>query len=1319
MAAQTATEPRTHNEYTVGWVCALPKEQTAATAMLDGRHADLPKPSKDPNTYTLGSIGKHNIVIACLPKGKIGTSSAATVATQMVNTFQSIKVGLMVGIGGGIPPKVRLGDVVVSTPVGQFPGVVQWDFGKTKEGGNFERTGSLNNPPTSLLTALTKLETEHELVGSKIPEHLDILKEKWPRLVPKYLRSDLLEDVLFKADYSHVSRSSMDCEVTMVADDGEDEGESCRFCDRTKIVKRKDRDMRVHYGLIASGNQIIKDAPLRDTLNKDLGGRVLCVEMEAAGLMDNFPCIVIRGICDYSDSHKNKDWQEHAAAVAAAFAKELLEFVQPSDVDEERPIKNILGQVLNAMSRIETNVETVKSILDRNKDPGILNWLTPIDYGPQQSEFIKIRLEGTGTWLLHTNEFNTWLNQRNKALYCSGIPGAGKTILTSIVIDHLCSKYRTDFSVGIAYLYCNFRQQHQQKPEDLLSSLLKQLVQKRASMPENVKTLYEYHNRERTRPSFDEILEALKSVAAQYLRVLIIVDALDECSVSDERQKFLSAIFNLQAKTGANIFATSRVNDNIAKLFEVALSLQIRAEDEDIKSYLDGQMSLLHSDILDDTLQSVIRREVTRAVDGMFLLAKLHINTLINQPTRKDIKQVLQHLTKRIDGLDEIYNQAMERIEDSGSRIRELAKHILVWIIHTKRPLSTAELQHALSIRPFTKKLDGDYLPSVQALQSACAGLVAIDKQSGIVRLVHYTIQEYFERTWTSWFPNAQIDIINICVTYLSFDVFETGFCQSDREFEERLQTNALYDYAARNWGHHAYTASIKEGSIEEDLILNLLKSRAKVSAIGQAMMASRSYSGYSQRVPRKMTGVHIAAYFGLVKTIMGLLKKEDNPDLQDSYRRTPLSWAAEKGHEAVVKLLLATEKVDLDSKDSYGQTPLSWAAEKGHETVVKLLLATEKVDLDSKDSCRRTPLLWAAENGHETVVKLLLATEKVDLDSKDSNGQTPLLWAAGNGHEAVVKLLLATEKVDLDSKDSNGRTPLLWAAGNGYEAVVKLLLATEKVDLDSKDSYGQTPLSWAAEKGHEAVVKLLLVTEKVDLDSKDSYGQTPLSWAAEKGHETVVKLLLATEKVDLDSKDSYGRTPLSWAAEKGHETVVKLLLATEKVDLDSNDSRYRRTLLSWAVKLLLATEKVDLDSKDSRYRRTPLSWAAGKGHEAVVKLLLATEKVDLDSKDSYGRTPLSRAAGNGHEAVVKLLLATEKVDLDSKDSYRRTPLLWAAGKGHEVVVELLLATEKVGLDSKDSNGQTPLLWAAGNGHEAVVELLQSHCLTSSPPTTC
>ncbi|KAI9903649.1 hypothetical protein N3K66_000178 [Trichothecium roseum] len=172
--------------------------------MLDVRHHGLPSPPDDSNAYELGSIGGHNIVIACLPKGRYGNTPATTVATNLMRTFPAIRFGLMVGIGGGIPPKVRLGDVVVSVPKDEFPGVVQWDMGKTEKGGKFKRTGSLNNPPTLLLTAISKMETEQELYGSQIPDSLGRFAERFPRLASKYLRSDSFEDVLFKASYDHV-----------------------------------------------------------------------------------------------------------------------------------------------------------------------------------------------------------------------------------------------------------------------------------------------------------------------------------------------------------------------------------------------------------------------------------------------------------------------------------------------------------------------------------------------------------------------------------------------------------------------------------------------------------------------------------------------------------------------------------------------------------------------------------------------------------------------------------------------------------------------------------------------------------------------------------------------------------------------------------------------------------------------------------------------------------------------------------------------------------------------------------------------------------
>jgi nucleoside phosphorylase len=269
----------------------------------------------------------------------------------MTSTFPSIKFGLMVGIGGGVPKSVRLGDVVVSTPTDGFGGVVQWDFGKTEQGSIFKRTGALNRPPTELLAALTKLEKEHAIKGSKIPQYLEELKKNWPKLVPKYIRSESLKDVLFKADYNHVKSSAI-CDIGISGsgtkegkeqeDEEEDEEERghCIHCDQSKIVRRGPRDMRVYYGLIASGNQVVKDAAFRDEINTRLGGKVLCFEMEAAGLMNDFLCIVIQGVCDYADSHKNKDWQEHAAVVAAAFAKELLSVVPAQEVEQMPTIKS-------------------------------------------------------------------------------------------------------------------------------------------------------------------------------------------------------------------------------------------------------------------------------------------------------------------------------------------------------------------------------------------------------------------------------------------------------------------------------------------------------------------------------------------------------------------------------------------------------------------------------------------------------------------------------------------------------------------------------------------------------------------------------------------------------------------------------------------------------------------------------------------------------------------------------------------------------------------------------------------------------------------
>lgn len=309
------------SKYTVGWICALPAEYVAAQEFLDEEHDGpeyLPPPVR--NDYALGRMGKHNVVIATLPLGEYGIVSAARVAEEMQHGFPNLRIGLMVGIGGGVPTRhdIRLGDIVVSTPRDGMGGVLQYDFGKTIQKKAFQRTGFLDQPPTVLRAAVSGLTAQYERKGHQLDQAVENVLINNRRLRSKYKRPDPVSDRLYRSDHT---------------------GDDPSF-----LIQREERDEdldnpMIHYGLIASANQLMKDALVRDRLAEQMD--VLCFEMEAAGLMNNFPCLVIRGICDYSDSHKNKAWQGYAAMVAAAYAKDLLSRITPQQVEAERRLSEL------------------------------------------------------------------------------------------------------------------------------------------------------------------------------------------------------------------------------------------------------------------------------------------------------------------------------------------------------------------------------------------------------------------------------------------------------------------------------------------------------------------------------------------------------------------------------------------------------------------------------------------------------------------------------------------------------------------------------------------------------------------------------------------------------------------------------------------------------------------------------------------------------------------------------------------------------------------------------------------------------------------
>lgn len=314
-------------DYTVGWVCALPVELAAAIAMLDEKHENAIREAgnNDENVYCLGSVAGHNVVIVCLPAGHIGNNPAATVATQLRAAFKGIRFGLMVGIGGGVPSAeadIRLGDVVVSHPQWGLGGVVQYDFGR-KTPNKFERIGSLNAPPQILLSAVNTVRAREVGCESTLSHHISILEHTSP-----FQRHRAGPDFLFEAAYNH------------------ERGDTCDQCNAESRQQRSEREsgaeVKVHYGTIASGNQVMKDAAERDRISGELNG-VLCFEMEAAGLMNNFPCLVIRGISDYSDTHKNYQWQAYAAGTASAYAKELLSVIPAAEVTNTSRAEDVVN----------------------------------------------------------------------------------------------------------------------------------------------------------------------------------------------------------------------------------------------------------------------------------------------------------------------------------------------------------------------------------------------------------------------------------------------------------------------------------------------------------------------------------------------------------------------------------------------------------------------------------------------------------------------------------------------------------------------------------------------------------------------------------------------------------------------------------------------------------------------------------------------------------------------------------------------------------------------------------------------------------------
>ncbi|OAT14139.1 ankyrin repeat-containing protein, variant 2 [Blastomyces gilchristii SLH14081] len=933
------------DDYTVGWICALPLEMAAAKAVLDHIHADLPAdPSlNDSNSYVLGSLNEHNIVVACLPFGVYGTTSAATVAAQMLASFKSIRFSLMVGIGGGVPSTkedVRLGDIVVSRPSAARPGIIQYDFGKKTGEGQFTSTGALNKPSTLLLTAAGKVETNNILGESQIPRYIHKIVEKDP-LVFAHPGSE--QDALFDSNYDHVAA---------LGDDG-----TCTQCDPARLLHRPPRgsqNPKVHYGLVASGNQVMRHGGTRDKLAREHG--ILCFEMEAAGLMDIAQCLVIRGICDYADSHKTKVWQGYAAGAAAAYAKELLSLMPPAP--KPPPLASITDS-------------TVAGVLD-----ALLLTRPEVD----RSSLIALkgrRVAGTCEWLLRHDHYQEWLKGTDPPLlWISGGPGKGKTILSIYITEELESV--VDDAQGVLlYYFCSNRDKNRNSAMTIMRGLLHQWLSLHPHLAQHIQNFFD--GSETTKYTISNFiclwklfLSLLNHTDAP--QVVCVLDGLDECEEESLKQLLdvLSEYFsNSEAKpnTYLKVILLSRpqpgpLKSKLHRFPRIKLDDSDVEIQKDVEKYISAKVAELAAEnILSEDRLRQVSQTLMASAEGTFLWVGFVADELKGKNWLQ-INHILRGVPKDLVG---VYQRLLQQVEDKENLVP-----ILEWIVLAARPMTVDELAMAAEIKAFHALTPAEILKDRLA---SCGLLVKID--GDVVNLVHESAREFFQ--------SDQINIDGINVFHMNHKSHKTlmrtclglieGSYKSPGSISNASLHNSLLTYASLYWPEYFRQAF---DSVEAQLEFSsqFFRAESPVREDWWKFYWDREQYGGA---PPSFTLLHLAAYFGNLAWAKMLLK-----------------------HSAAAGIPFRRRT---SRKDSYGRTPLFWAATRGHRDVVELLLE-HGANINSKDRDKLTALHIAVTGEHKDVVSLLL-DRSARIEAKGSYGDTPLIRAIQASSKDIVKLLL------------------------------------------------------------------------------------------------------------------------------------------------------------------------------------------------------------------------------------------------------------------------------------------------------------------------
>lgn len=766
---------------------------------------------------------------------------------------------------------------------------------------------------------------------------------------------------------------------------------------------------------------------------------------------------------------------------------------------------------------------------------------------------IKQQASNTCSWILEHENYKSWLTQQAGLLWVKGKPGVGKSTLMKYALQQCTLEASLKNELIIASFFFHGRGSPLQRNSlGLFRSLIHQLLDQNPELLAQFTSVFmekcdtEGIHGEQWDWHHAELQEHLQDFICSLLKVRPVrfyIDALDECGeeVAWDLVKFFQKLVLEppdHESLPLQICFACRHYPIIS--FDDGLTICVEWENhDDIITYVRGE--LVEGDIAKQEAQRV-EEEIVKSASGVFQWVVLVVPRVLKSfRDGRSIDEILAQLRRTPKQLENLYQEIFRNMTPD---YRSESLQLMQWICFAQRPLSIPELRAAMAVDAGSRfrtlreclgstkyaKSDDQMEKRVKSLSG---GLVEVieDSDERIPQFVHQSVKDYLvsggiqtlkERSLDSFLGQAHFQLSRACIRYImTKEIRLIDFSQEPDVI--RLQFPFL-QYATTNWVVHAEKVET-EGVAQEDL-LDLLGWPANETMEIWAQLYQRLDRYHERCPPLETTLLHVGSRHGLLSLVAALiLKPGTNTEPKDNDGRTPLSLAAEAGHEGVVRLLLE-KGADIESMDNeYGQMPLIWAAGRGHAGIVQLLLENG-ADVESRDNkYGRTSLSWVAQVGNEGVLQVLLENG-ANIEFKDKEyGRTPLSWAAEGGHEGVVQLLLEKE-AEIESKNEDDRTPLSWAAEMGHEGVVRLLLE-RKADIESKDKgYGHTPLSWAIRGGYKGVVQLLL-EKGADIKSRDNYGKTPLWWAAAWEHEAIVQLLLE-KGADVESRDDNSKTSLS-----------------------------------------------------------------------------------------------------------------------------------------------------------------------------------------------